>query len=367
MTTLAVEIKRTPLHESHLVGHAKMVPFGGWEMPLQYEQGILDEYNNTRNAVAVFDTSHMGEFLIEGDCHECGLDRIVTQAISQMPAGTCLYGVMLNKTGGVIDDLIVYRSEPKRFMLVVNASTTQRDEQHIRTNLSSSQALTDLSQELGKLDIQGPKAKDVLEPFIPGIGRLEYYAFAQFSILGEDALVSRTGYTGELGYEIYYPWDKMPRLWEKLMELKVAPAGLGARDVLRLEMGYPLYGHELSEDFSPLKAGLNRFLDLKKEFIGKEALLKEMQEGVSEKLVAFVANNRRSPRAGQPIRDVRRQMIGVVTSGSFSPFFSAGIGLGYVGHEKASVGDEILIGDLGNPVVAKIRKKPLYQHGTFKN
>ncbi len=261
---------RTPLFDVHVSLGGKMVPFAGWEMALQYPDGILNEHAANRKGCSIFDCSHMGEFLIDGDPVGTGLDRIVTQAIVDQPVGTCRYGMALNEAGGTIDDLIVYRLAQEKWMVVVNASNIEKDAAHFRKHLTPQAKFMDISLQTAKLDIQGPLSREVLQGFIPGIEKLDHYTFAVFNVLGEDVIVSRTGYTGELGYEIYYPWEKAVKLWNAVLaDKRVRPTGLGVRDVLRIEVCYPLYGHELSEEITPLEAGLKRFVDMKKVFIGK--------------------------------------------------------------------------------------------------
>lgn len=344
-----------------------MTEFGGWEMPLQFSQGILAEYQETRKGVTVFDTSHMGEFLVTGDVIASGLDRIVTQPLKNLATGSCHYGFMLNEQGGVIDDLIVYRLAADQWMIVVNAATLESDEQQFRRQLTSKAKFTNLSSQLGKLDVQGPQSRQVLAKFINGIERLAYYTFDTFDVLGAQVIVSRTGYTGELGYEIYYPWEKLTGLWQQLLQLQVKPAGLGARDVLRMEMGYSLYGHELSENISPLESGLNKFIDWNKDFIGKAALLRQRTSGLQRKVVSLISNTRRSPRTGLGILSSDKKKIGIVTSGTFSPSLQRGIGMGLVSPDFSEPGRQIVIDDAREPFSALIAKRPLYISGTFKN
>lgn len=358
-------LKQTPLDNDHVSSGAKMVPFGGWHMPLQYE-GILSEYHATRRAVSVFDTSHMGEFFIEGDVERCGLDVLVTQPLKDMAVKTCRYGLMLNDNGGVIDDLIVYRLAQERWMLVVNGATTDKDAAQALRHVAPAQ-FSNRSSQIGKLDIQGPRSREILKDLIKGIERLPYYAFDEFDVLGERVIVSRTGYTGELGFEIYFPWEKTPELWRRILKSGAQPAGLGARDVLRIEMGYSLYGHELEEDISPLEAGLNRFIDWEKDFAGKKALLAQQQLGIKRKGIAFVSQTRRSPRAGHKIYSPQGSQIGVVTSGTFSPALERGIGLGFVAGGHEDKGRAICFGEGENKIPAEIASRPFYKKGTFRN
>ena len=358
------QLKRTSLFEEHLKLKAKMVPFGGWEMPVQYE-GILAEYESTRKAAALFDTSHMGEFFIKGEAVTSGLDKIVTMPIVGMPLKTSRYGFILNDQGGSIDDLIIFRIKEDEWFIVVNGGTTGKDELHFKKYLTKNASFENISLKIGKLDLQGPLARDVLAHINPEIKRLEYFSFDYFDLLGEKVLISRTGYTGELGYEIFFPWDGIKELWQILLkDERIKPAGLGARDVLRLEMGYSLYGHELTENISPLEAGLSRFVDFNKDFRAKEILVKQ-REGIKRKLAGFVSLNRRSPRSEQKIYSADNEEIGVVTSGSFSPALNKGIGLGLVREELAGLGTKVFVGE-EKVLEAVMTEKIFYKNGSLK-
>jgi len=339
------KLQKTPLHDEHVALKARMVPFGGWEMPVQYD-GILKEHEHTRRAASIFDISHMGEFIIEGDCIESGLDRIVTMSLADLPVKSCRYGCILNEQGGVIDDLIVFRVEDNKWFVVVNGVTTQKDAEHFQKYLTDKAVFSDVSLQTGKIDVQGPLSRDVLSSFVKDIVKLDYYTFDYFDLLGERVLISRTGYTGELGYEIYFPWDKTKDLWQALMEHDhVKPAGLGARDILRLEMGYSLYGHELGESISPLESGLGRFIHFDKNFIGKEVLLKQKEDGLKQKIVGITSETRRAPRQGHKIYLESGEEVGIVTSGTFSPSLNGGIGLGFVATRHADQGTTVFFGD----------------------
>ena len=358
--------QQTPLQNEHLRLKARMIPFAGWLMPLQYE-GILVEYQQTRSAVSVFDTSHMGEFFIEGDAVASGLDRIVTQKIVDMPLKTCRYGTMLNEAGGIIDDLIVYRLTPERWMVVVNAAQIDKKAEYFQRNIKGKARFQNASFETGKLDVQGPLAREVLSALVPALGKLDYFTADEFLLLSEKVLISRTGYTGELGYEIYFPWGKTTALWQKLLQdNRVKPAGLGARDVLRLEMGYSLYGNDLDETISPLEANLNIFVDWTKDFIGKNALLAQKQNGVKRKTIFFMAEGRQSPRHHQKIFDDHSRDIGVVTSGTFSPALKKGIGMGLVGYSPDLKGKEFFVGDEKNKIKVQLAQRPFYKNGSLK-
>jgi aminomethyltransferase len=359
-------LKSTPLIEEHKRLGAKIAPFGGWAMPIQYD-GIIAEHNWTRKHVSLFDICHMGELMLTGDLKKSGLDNIVTMKLDDMPIGACRYGFMLNDNGGVIDDLIVYKLADDTWMIVVNAATTPKDEAHFRKHLSSDSDLKNISEQTAKLDLQGPLSKMVLERLTDRtIGKLTYYTFSKFRLLGENNIISRTGYTGELGYELYIPAGKVKELWNTLMkDERVRPAGLGARDTLRLEMAYPLYGQDIDETITPVEAGLERFVDYNKDFIGKEALLKKKASPSYKKMVFFATDSRRSPRHNNPIK-VGGKDAGMVTSGSFSPSLSCGIGMGYIEKDLAVRGSEIIISS-GAEITAKIVDKPFYKHGSAKS
>jgi aminomethyltransferase len=357
-------LKRTPLYDFHVALNATMVPFGGWEMPVQYDS-ILQEHGVTRRRTAVFDICHMGELIVEGDPAASGLDRLVTQRLRDLPCGACRYGAMLNENGGVIDDLIVFRMDAQRWMLVVNAACADKDAAHLQRHLAPDARLQDVSAATGKIDVQGPGSRELLAGLVPEVGRLAYYTLGTFDVLGEKAVVSRTGYTGELGYEIYFPWDRTPDLWTRLLDAGAQPAGLGARDILRLEMGYPLYGHEMTEAVCALESGMGRFIDWEKDFIGKSALLKYKEKGLQKKLMCFAAESRQSPRAHQKIFSPDTAAVGEVTSGAFSPALGRGIGMGFVPPEYQE-GRMIFFGQEGKMVPAQIVSRPVYKDGSLK-
>jgi aminomethyltransferase len=329
-------------------------------MPIQYE-GILAEHAHTRRAASVFDICHMGEFMLEADHISTGLDRIVTQKIISIPIGACRYGFMLNEKGGVLDDLVIYRIGKGSWMLVVNAATIFADEAHIRRHLHKQYRFDNASDKTGKLDIQGPESTAVLKSiFGEGIERLKYYTFADFTFDKESCIISRTGYTGEIGYEIYLPAGCVEELWKILLKDKrVKPAGLGCRDTLRLELGYPLYGQDMDPEHTPLAAGFQKFVDLGKDFIGKDALLKEAEAGAGERLVCFKSDTRRAPRHGFAIFD-GADRIGTVTSGSFSPSLLTGIGMGYVTGAYGS-GSRVVIRGAGAEIPVTVVNRPFYR------
>jgi len=356
-------LHHTPLADEHIALGAKMVGFGGWAMPLQYES-ILAEWEYNRKTVSIFDCSHMGEFIIKGDAVNCGLDRILIQSIADMPLKTCRYGAMLNDSGGVIDDLIVYRKALQEWMIVVNAANIEKDARHFRASLNANAHFEDISFKTAKLDLQGPQSRDVLKTWAKGIDQLTYYTFDQFQISGIPCLISRTGYTGELGFEIYCPWEKCKEIWKTILNnATVKPTGLGVRDVLRVEMCYSLYGHELEENISPRQAGLDKFIDEQKDFIGRQALLSRDPQ---RRIVFFVSTSRKSPRAGHKIFDGEDREIGIVTSGTFSPALQLGVGIGFINDTFKDAGSKIFFGDEKNKVSASLVKRPFYKNGSLK-
>jgi aminomethyltransferase len=363
---MSESLYRTPLFREQVGLGAKMVPFAGWEMPVQFE-GILKEHEANRRGCSIFDCSHMGEFFIEGDLAGSGLDGIVTQTIKDMPVKSCRYGLVLNDRGGAIDDLIVYRIGERKWMIVVNAANITKDREHFKRHLTSQARFHDASFETAKLDVQGPLSRDVLVKIVPGIAKLEYYTFDEFTALGEKVIISRTGYTGELGYEIYCPWDKAKKFWDAVLaDKRVKPTGLGVRDVLRIEICYPLYGHELSEDITPFQAGLKKFVDLSKDFTGKAALLKEDQEGPDQKIIHFLSASRRAPRQGHGLFSQEGDNVGVAVSGTFSPALGRGIGIGFMKKTFTNSGKVIIFGDAKFKESAQIVPRPFYRDGSLK-
>lgn len=322
------KLKRTPLFEKHVELGAKNIGFGGWEMPVQYT-GILKEHEACRNQAALFDTSHMGEFFFEGNLLFSGINDTTTIDVLNLPIGKCKYGFLLNKDGGVIDDLIIYKAGEERLMFVVNASRIEIDFKTINDQIHNG-VFTDASNQTSKLDIQGPKSKEILQDLISfNLDELPFFGFEETTIMDSFAIVSRTGYTGELGYELYLDNAIAPLIWDKLISRGAVPAGLGARDVLRLEMGYSLYGQELDENTTPIEAGVGFFVKYNKHFTGKDALLKQKEVGASRCSVPFTTNSKRAPRHGMEIFQ-NNHKIGVVTSGTFSPSINSGIGLGSI-------------------------------------
>ncbi len=360
------DLRNTPLVDEHLRLEALMAPFGGWNMPIQYE-GILAEHRWCREKAALFDICHMGEFLFKGDFVAGGLENVFTFSVTSIPVGRSRYGFLLNDTGGVIDDLIVFRLAEDEAMIVVNAATIAKDFAAIRERLTGGE-FRDVSTETAKLDLQGPLSRDVLVKALGfEVGTLPYFRFIRTEVLGVPAIVSRTGYTGELGYEIFLPSGKVQELWDLLLaDERVKPAGLGARDVLRLEVGYSLYGSDIDEDTTPLEAGLAPFVNFDKEFVGREALLRQQQEGLPRVKAAFRVSSRRSPRHHYEIC-FEGEPVGTVTSGVFSPMLGCGVGIGFVKPEVAVIGAPLTIRHENVSMEATVVELPFYKGGSLRS
>jgi aminomethyltransferase len=352
-----------------------MAPFAGYEMPIQYG-GIIEEHQAVRQAAGLFDVSHMGEFYVRGADALEFLQRVVTNDVATLHPGKALYTVMCHPDGGTIDDLLIYRLGDDVFLLVVNAANVQKDLDHLRSCLDTFEldcSIEDRSDMTALLALQGPRSLEIASRVtdLP-LDQLKYYHFllpepGQFLDCRE-ALIARTGYTGELGLEIYCDVDSAERVWQALMgagkDLGLAPCGLGARDTLRLEAGFSLYGHELTDEITPLEAGLGWVVKLDKDaFVGKDALAQLKQDGLPRRLVGFVLEDRGVPRAGYPLADPDGTIIGEVTSGSQSPMLGVGIGLGLVRNEPryTEPGSEIAVSVRGRLLRATVRRPPFHK------
>jgi len=358
-------VKKTPLYEEHIRLGARMAEFGGWEMPIRYE-GILAEHEHTRTQTGLFDICHMGEFELSGPSAAADLERLLTMKIRSLPVGRCRYGFMLNEEGGVIDDLTCYRLAEDRYMLVVNASTCEGDAVWIRRHLSPETSFTDLSAGLAKLDIQGPQSRahieDVFEKKLPDLG---YFCAEPFEALGTDILLSRTGYTGELGYELYFPAAGAVRIWRALLNhTGIHPVGLGARDTLRLEMGYSLYGHELSLERTPVSASRGLFIRKEGGFIGEEAVRRDLAD-LQDLLVGLELESRRAARAHDKIF-FKGNETGWITSGSVSPSCGKAIALALVKSSASPPGTVLEVEIRGKFFPARVVELPFYRSGTAR-
>jgi aminomethyltransferase len=338
-----------------------MVDFSGWFMPVQYD-GILAEHHRTRSDVVLFDTCHMGRFWVTGPGAMDGIDHLLTTDVRAMQDGQCKYGFLLNEQGGILDDLITYRFNAERWLIVVNAGTLPKDREWIRARLPAGVGFEDASTRMAKIDIQGPNALEKVEQVLGvEVVSLPYFRFKTFDCGGE-AIVSRTGYTGEKGVELYVDAARIVEVWDRFLKAGVKPAGLGARDTLRLEAGLPLYGHELSEEVTPVEAAMARYAMKTRPYIGSEAVRRRREAGPEKVLVGFRIEGRQSARAGQAVLSGGRQ-VGTVTSGSFSPTLQVVIGFAYVEPAFAGAGSRVQV-DTGRALLeAEIVKTPFYKAG----
>jgi len=358
--------KKTPLYDEHVRLGAKMIPFGDWIMPVQYS-GIIDEHQAVRKNVGVFDISHMGQLVATGPGVGAWLNEMLTNNVDRLEVGTGQYTFLLNDRGGIIDDLIVYRTAPEEFLLVVNASRVDEDFAWLEKHLGDNGNLDNRSADYGGLAIQGPRVVELLSAFLGDNAELPARnQIKDFECCGTKVTIARTGYTGEDGVEVFFAAADAPKIWrwllEKGKELGIRPCGLGARDTLRLEMCYPLNGSDLSPEHNPIEAGLGFFVDLKKpKFIGRDVLVDAKENGSPNRLVAFRMKGKGPPP--RPHYSVWRdgERIGEVTSGSLSPSLNEGIGMAYVASAHAKAGTEIEIEIRDRKLPAVIEKKPLYK------
>ena len=364
----AATLKRTPLFEAHRELGARLVEFGGWEMPVQYS-GILEEHRAVRERAGLFDVSHMGEFRVEGPGALAFLNSLVPNDVSKLAINQALYTQLCRPNGGTVDDLIIYHLGPDHYMTVVNAGTLEKDWAWISEHMAGrgDVTLTNISDETALIALQGPLALNILEPLTEtDLSAIAYYHCQPGTVAGIECLISRTGYTGEDGFELYHPANRAFELWQALLKAGEAhgllPAGLGARDTLRLEAGYCLYGHELSDEITPLEAGLGWTVKLNKadDFIGKQALVDEKRDGLRRKLVGIELRERGIPRAGYPIlRD--GQQIGEVTSGTMCPTLGHAAALGFVPPSDATPGTELAVEIRGKAIPAVVTPLPFYK------
>jgi aminomethyltransferase len=341
---------RTPLYERHVALGARLVPFAGWEMPVQYE-GVIPEHRAVREDCGVFDVSHMGRFEFEGPKVPAALQRLLSNDIEKVDVGGAQYTLLTNETGGIIDDLIVYRVEGGRFFLIVNAGNREADFEWIEGHGGAGTDLRDKSDEFALLAVQGPRSLERL-----GLDEAPPFTFSMGEVAGIEVMVNRTGYTGEQGVELMVMAEDAVALWDAVVERGAKPCGLGARDTLRLEVCYPLHGNDIGPDTDAISAGLGWVCALDKEFTGVEELRRIKEQGPERKLVAFVMKEPGIPRQGMSIEEG-----GEVTSGSHSPMLDRGIGMGYVPAEHTEPGTELTIDVRGKPRRAELVKKPIYK------
>jgi len=362
-------MRQTPLIQQHRTAGAKLVDFAGWEMPIQYS-GVLDEYHTIRSHVGLFDVSHMGRVRIVGTGAIPFLQRVTTNDVGKLAVSQAHYSMVCNEKGGIKDDVFVYRLAPDEFLLCINASNREKVLAWLRSQLGQDKTtrLEDRSVELAQLAIQGPQSRELLMSLgATAVEDLRLHHTCDSMIGGLPCLLARTGYTGELGYEVYIGAGEVGHLWDRLLDKGQAwgikPAGLGARDLLRLEMGYLLYGNDMDEDATPLEANADWTVSFQKgEFNGRQALLAQKEAGLTRRLVAFELVEKAVPRHGFRILDPTTfRPIGEVTSGNLSPLLQKGIGLGYVPLRYAGLGASILIEIRGKCVTAVTVKPPFYK------
>lgn len=359
-----MDIKKIPLNDLHEKLGAKMVPFAGFNMPVRYSSDI-EEHMTVRNGVGVFDVSHMGEFKAEGPQALDLIQRITSNDASKLVDGQAQYTCLPNETGGIVDDLIVYRIKENDYLIVVNAGNIDKDWAWFNKYNTKGATLKNLSDEYCLFAVQGPKATGVLQKLTQtDLSSIKYYHFAIGEFAGvKDVVISNTGYTGAGGFEIYVKKDAAEKVWSAIFEagkdVNIKPIGLGARDTLRLEMGFCLYGNDIDDNTSPLEAGLGWITKFTKEFTNSASLKKQKEEGVKKKLVGFKMIDKGIPRHDYQLKDAAGNVIGKVTSGTQSPMLNIGIGLGYVTVEHAALGSEIFVDVRGRSLKAQVSKLPL--------
>lgn len=359
-------MKNTALSSTHIELGAKMVPFAGYNMPVSYE-GVNAEHETVRKAVGVFDVSHMGEFLITGEHALELIQKIGSNDASKLTDGKAQYSCMPNNTGGIVDDLIIYRFNKEKYLLVVNASNIEKDWNWISQHNSMDATMRDLSDEYSLLAIQGPKAAEAMQSLTDvNLSDIKFYTFEVAPFAGvENVIISATGYTGSGGFEIYCRNEDAQRIWDRVFEAGadygIKPIGLAARDTLRLEMGFCLYGNDIDDTTSPIEAGLGWITKFTKDFVNSEALKEQKENGPARKLIGFEIDERGIPRQGYEIVDDNGKVIGNVTSGTMSPSLEKGIGMGYVTTEFAAPGSKINIQIRKKALPATVVKMPFYK------
>lgn len=368
MTENPVEaVKNTSLFDKHIALGAKMMPFAGYNMPISYSK-IIEEHHCVRNAVGMFDVSHMGEFIIKGEGALDLVQKVTTNDASKLCVGDAQYSCLPNLDGGIVDDLLVYCLGANEYMLVVNASNIQKDWDWIASFNKDNVEMKNISEQTSLMAIQGPKTAEALQSLTDiDLAGMKYYTFVRGKFAGFDnVIVSATGYTGSGGFEIYVANENAAAVWDAIMEagaaLGIQPIGLGARDTLRLEMGYCLYGNDIDDTTSPLEAGLGWITKLKKDdFVNKDYLVQQKADGLTKKLVGFEVLGKRPPRQGYAIVNAAGENIGRVTSGTKCPSVDKPVGMGYVQKEYAKSGTEIFLEVRGKQMAAVVVKLPFYK------
>jgi len=356
-------MKRTKFYNCHLKHNAKMVDFAGFEMPIQYSS-IIAEHKAVRESVGMFDVSHMGEIIVKGEKALNFVQNVTVNNAAKLDIGKVQYSAMCYENGGIVDDLLVYKVSEDEYMLVVNGANKEKDYEWMLKNNTSGADIIDESDDYSLLAVQGPNSRKVVEKVFNQAIDIEYYSFIKSELFGLPIIVSRTGYTGELGYELYFKGDEKQAdsIWDKIIEsgseFGITPAGLGCRDSLRLEMGFCLYGNDIDENTTTLEAGLGWITKLKKgDFIGRDILVTQKENGIKKKLVPIIFDERAFPRKDYDIKK-DGNVIGKITSGTVSPIIEKPIALGYVNTEFAKEGEELEVIVRNKPVKAKVTKLP---------
>ncbi|WP_285269297.1 glycine cleavage system aminomethyltransferase GcvT [Kaistella rhinocerotis] len=357
-------MNKTALFDKHVSLGAKMVPFAGFDMPVQYS-GVTEEHFAVREKVGIFDVSHMGQFLVEGAAAKDLLQYVTTNNVDNLETGKAQYTCFPNGNGGIVDDVIIYKMADEKYFVVVNASNIEKDWEHLtKHNEKYNATLTNRSDELSLIAIQGPKAAETLQKLTDtNLSELPYYHFTEGNVAGvSDVMISNTGYTGSGGFEIYFENASAEKIWIALTEVGaefgLLPCGLASRDTLRLEKGFCLYGNDIDDTTSPLEAGLGWITKFDKDFVDKELFAKQKEEGVTKKLVGFEMQERAIPRHGYELEDAEGNKIGTVTSGTMSPMKNIGIGLAYVNKPHFKIGTDIFVKIRNKSVPAKVVKLP---------
>ena len=355
-------MRKTSLHTCHLALQAKMVPFAGFEMPVQYT-GVVREHHAVREHAGLFDVSHMGEFLISGPQAVPLIQHVFSNDVERLNIGQAQYGYMPNAKGGIVDDLLVYKIDQQRYMFVVNAANIEKDWNWLVThNKMFGATLENQSDQWSLLALQGPKATSILATLTEAtVAKIPFYSFIHGTVAGVDnVLISATGYTGSGGYELYIPNENAEKIWNSLLNNGAEPCGLAARNTLRIEMGYCLYGNDIDDSTSPIAAGLRLCTAFSKDFVSKDIIEQQKAAGTNTKRVGFVLNERGIPREGYALTDVDGNNIGTVTSGTQSPSLEKGIGMGYVDRQHAVVGNNIQVVIRNKSILATITSLPFY-------
>ncbi len=356
-------MKKTALYDKHVSLGAKIVPFAGFEMPVQYS-GVTEEHFAVREKAGLFDVSHMGQFFIEGAGSRELLQYVTTNNVDALENGKAQYSCLPNENGGIVDDLIVYKMEDDKYFVVVNASNIEKDWNHISKYNTFGATRTNASDGMSLLAVQGPKATEILQKLTEtNLSEVPYYNFTIGSVAGvQDVIISNTGYTGSGGFEIYFRNEDAVTLWDAIIEAGagegIIPCGLAARDTLRLEKGFCLYGNDIDDTTSPIEAGLGWITKFDKDFVSKETFAKQKEEGITRKLVGFELTDKGVPRHDYPVVDAEGNVIGKVTSGTQSPMKKVGLGLAYVDKPHYKIGSEIFIQVRNKNIPAQVVKAP---------